>query len=487
MVLRKPTAKLWAAWVKGWRTNPVLFVEQLFGAVLDQWQKNALMALVTHKKVSLTSAKGCGKSCLASWATWWMLATRSNHQAYLSSVTADNLKSGLWKEVKYWYSRSPDWFQDWWDCGAKRISFKGRPDLHYAECVTWSKDAKEEEQSGSAAGKHAKNTSFVLDEAGACRPSLLATMTAIIESDNWARVMLMGNCNTTAGALYEATKGAQKGMWENFRVTGDPDDPLCSSRVNKEEARKYIDAYGRDHPFVQVNFLAEYPSVGLNQILSVEEFLVSTEREVDEYSQEHLVPHVGIDMSRGGVDSTVIAARRGRYCYPLREVICKDKGLATTRAAEQALLDEIRTRFHDVDEFSVKIFIDCTGGIGTSLYDRLIERGYKVDGVLFNRGADGGKSFKNVRAEMYMRLREFALDSGKLPMDHRLREELAATEYFYNDGSTVQIADKKLVKVAVGRSPDRGDALALSFVDKDELLTAHGGGGFIRARIKCPF
>ena len=80
--------------------------------------------------------------------------------------------------------------------------------------------------------------------------------------------------------------------------------------------------------------------------------------------------------------------------------------------------------------------------------------------------AKDGKGFKNLRAEMYWRLRE-ALDpeSGDdvmLPVDQILTAELTAPRYVLK-GTDYLIEDKGEIISRIGHSPDRADAVVMAW------------------------
>ncbi|KKL95539.1 hypothetical protein LCGC14_1853520, partial [marine sediment metagenome] len=68
--------------------------------------------------------------------------------------------------------------------------------------------------------------------------------------------------------------------------------------------------------------------------------------------------------------------------------------------------------------------------------------------------------YANQRSQVLWRLREdLRLNRIALPDDKKLFEELTAIEY-EEPGGKITIAPKKLIKIALGRSPDRADAVA---------------------------
>jgi hypothetical protein len=78
----------------------------------------------------------------------------------------------------------------------------------------------------------------------------------------------------------------------------------------------------------------------------------------------------------------------------------------------------------------------------------------------------GGKAtdprYFNKRSEMYFELAKWVRNGGALPDDPELAEELCATTYRFQ-GDKFRLDDKDDIKDTIGRSPDKADALALTF------------------------
>lgn len=175
---------------------------------------------------------------------------------------------------------------------------------------------------------------------------------------------------------------------------------------------------------------------------------------------------LGFDPARGGADKSCAAPRYGNWFDQLVSVpgaVTKD---GPTAAA-----------------FVVPLVRDgaciCVDGIGigSSALDFLVGLNLNVLSVIGSQsstGADkaGQLRFRNKRAEMYWRLREaldpIAKDPIALPPDSDLLADLAAVRYkvvTMGKVTAIQMRDKDEIREALGRSPDKGDALAMTFVD----------------------
>ena len=65
------------------------------------------------------------------------------------------------------------------------------------------------------------------------------------------------------------------------------------------------------------------------------------------------------------------------------------------------------------------------------------------------------------------------LKTGDIPDDDMLCNELTSLDYGYDAAFRIQLQSKKDIKRNGGKSPDRADSLALSFMPEAVELKAH--------------
>jgi hypothetical protein len=187
---------------------------------------------------------------------------------------------------------------------------------------------------------------------------------------------------------------------------------------------------------------------------------------------------LGVDVARGGRDSTIIARRHGMWfdeplVYP---------GDATPDGPKVAGL--VMAAMRD----QAPIHIDVIG-VGSSPYDFLSQAGLQVVGVNVAEASGGtDKSgrlrFKNLRSELWWRMRE-ALDPTNntgiaLPPDPRLLADLCAPTWELA-GSTIAVASRERIVEKLGRSPDFGSAYVLALMDTPKLSVLRAIG---KSRLK---
>lgn len=187
---------------------------------------------------------------------------------------------------------------------------------------------------------------------------------------------------------------------------------------------------------------------------------------------------VGVDVARGGKDKTVISRRHGLWFDELISYPGSDT--PTGPIVAQHVVRSIQGR-KGLPQINIDII-----GVGGSVYDSLV--GMNIGGRLGEiRAVNVGEASDhcdlsgklrchNLRAETVWRLRE-ALDPDNgveicLPPDPELKADLCAAKW-RPIGNRIVIEDKSEVKKRYGRSPDKGDAVALCWL-YDERPEAYG-------------
>lgn len=165
---------------------------------------------------------------------------------------------------------------------------------------------------------------------------------------------------------------------------------------------------------------------------------------------------IGCDPARYGDDRTGIVWRRGRVVTRVRTMTKKN-----TMQVTGIIVDIIKK------DKPLKVFIDIVG-LGVGIYDRLIELGYGdiVVGVQASESADEDDLYKNKRAEMWCRMRDwFAEGPVRIPDDDAMQADIVEPGYTYDSKGRIQIESKEHIKKRQGLSPDIADALSITFAE----------------------
>jgi phage terminase large subunit len=452
-----------------WGKHPVLFVREVFGPgfeeqyrkplEIDPAQEHFLHALTTWKprRYAIAASKGVGKTAGMSWAAWWFLATRHDPNIICTSITGDNLKANLWKEMAVWYGLSP-MLREAFSLDTEKVTLRGREKTWWCYARSFPKDADTTQQANTLAGMHSPAVMFIGDEAGDYPDGVAAAAEGIFANDVEAYLILGGNTTRTGGPLYRAAKNAS-GLWWVKRITGDPDSPDRCPRVSKAWAEAQIAEHGREHPWVKINVLGEFPDVQSNKLLGPDDIERAQRRNPQPREYVHEPVIYGIDTARQGDDQTVLCKRQGCVVWPLR---------AWRIADSMVLADQIAGIL--IKEPPDAVFLDTGGPSGIAVLDRLRQLGFRAQGIDFATDPVGddptAPKFGNRRAEMHYKAGKWVEKHGALPRDIELGAELCEPEYSIDQkGKQTKywIEPKDEIKKRLGRSPDRADAFALTF------------------------
>jgi hypothetical protein len=441
--------------VTRWWHDSVAFVWENFGVTPDAWQQEALELAADPKtlRLALKACKGPGKTCVLAWIIIWFLVTRPQSKVAATSITGDNLNDNLWPEIALWHGRSP-LCQRLFSWTKTRYFSKSHSETWFATARTWPKSADAQRQADTLAGLHADFILFVIDESSEVPQAVMATAEAVLASGIEAKLVQAGNPTRLDGPLYRACS-QDKALWRVVTMTGDPENPKRSPRINLAWAKQQIATYGRDNPWVMVNVLGEFPPSSINALLGVEEVEIAMNRklrgDVYDWSQKRL----GVDVARFGDDRNVIFPRQGLMSY-----------LPVVMRNARTTLIAARVAKAIVDWKAEMTFVDDTGHWGHGVIDQLMDSGYPVMPVIFSDHALNPR-YKNRRAEMWMEMAEWVKQGGVLPNLPELVGELITPTYTFIGGKFM-LEEKDQIKARLGRSPDLADALAMTFAMPDQ-------------------
>lgn len=291
-------------------------------------------------------------------------------------------------------------------------------------------------------------------------------------------VILESTANGIGNLYYDMSMDAMRGdseyqlifvpwFWQDEYTKKPPNDITLSDeeqdykhahKLNNDQIywrRIKIRELGSDWLFKQ-----EYPATALeafqtsgdDQFISPESVLAARHAEVVIDRNAPLV--IGVDPARFGDDRTAIAWRENRSMVKLETHKHKD----TMEVADIVALIIQRDKPNMVN-------VDV-GGLGAGVYDRLIQLGYKdvVRSVNFGGKAQDEKKYKNKRAEMWGVMKEWLEDVPCRIIDSdELHSDLCIPSYRFDANQRLILESKEDIKKRGLKSPDAGDAMALTF------------------------
>jgi phage terminase large subunit len=449
-----------------WLHDPVLFVREMFGAEPDGWQADGLYSLRDNQRTGLSASKGPGKSCLLAWGIWWWEYLRVDAQAIAMSITRDNLRDNLWKELGYWYDKASP-IKAAFDFGSERITSRERPKTWWVSARSFAQQADPTQQANSLAGSHAQDQLIALDEMGDYPDGVVQAAEGIFATAGQnARLIAAWNCTDTNGPAYRVS-GKDRQRWHILSISGDPDDPKRSSRVDIEWARQMITDWGIDSAVVRINVRGLFPLTGSNKLIGPDDITAAERRNVQPaaYRQEPII--WSLDCARFGTDFSVLRKRQGPITWREHKFAHMDGPTLANIVSgtiTREMADERTNPDHRRPDY---IIVDVTG-VGSSPFDHLKLLGWADVAVPVDFGSSADEErFADKRAEMYDRAARWVKTEGCLPSDSgELGTQLCEHKISWakrGRRTCLVLESKEDMRKRGVASPDNADSLALSF------------------------
>jgi len=447
------------AWI-GSRDDPHLFVTGVLGylphgapnpdgaAQLEAWQDEALRALRSgHKRLSIRSGHGVGKTTFLAWLVLWALCTHPDCKIPVGANSQDQLRDVIWPEIVKQHRRMPEPLRAEIDCQAERITVKGAPELAFAVRRTATKEKPE-----ALAGFHASFLLFLLDEASGIDDVIFETAAGALSTPG-AVAVLTSNPTRRSGFFYK-THHDLRDRWHCMRVNSE-DVPRARGHI-----QDIVDAYGKGSNQYRIRVLGEFPTADESTVIPLDVIEAAVNRDV---ACINVMPVWGVDVARFGDDSSALAKRKGNH---LLEPVKEWMGLDNVQVAGRIKDEWDRT---DDDFQPVAIMVDEIG-LGAGVVDILKSYGLPACGVNVAEGAADDTKYHRLRDELWHgRGRAwFMAKNVRIPKDEKLIAELASPLYDFGVSGQLIVEPKKLMKKRGLRSPNKADAFLNTFARRDQ-------------------
>ena len=419
----------------------------------DEWQIQILKDigkqlkkgkdLQTAIQEAVASGHGIGKSALISWLIHFAISTHENTRGVVTANTEGQLRTKTWPELSKWHNMfiAKDLFT--YTATAIFSSDKDYEKTWRIDAIPWSKNSPE-----SFAGLHNQGNRILVlfDEASAIDDVIWeVTEGALTDANTEIIWCAFGNPTRNSGRFRECFRKYRK-FWNTYQI-----DSRTVKISNKAKIEEWLEAYGEDSDFFKVRVRGVFPSASDLQFISTE-IADKAQKQVYKPGQfEHLPVIIGVDPAWTGSDSLEIVMRQG---YSMKSLASIPKNDDDWRMAQLIAQFE--------DEYKADaVFIDM--GYGTGIYSIGKQLGRKWRLIEF-----GGKSndpvYLNMRAYMWGQMKEWLREGGSIPPnDQALYDDIVGPEAIIDKNGRIQLESKKDMKDRGLPSPNKGDALALTF------------------------
>lgn len=434
-----------AAGLQRIREDPASFVRDWLGADLWAKQVEIAEAVRDHRRVSVKSCHGSGKSYLAARIVIWFLHAYPGSVVLTTAPTFNQVRNILWRNVNAAYrsalkpllgrplQTSIDIAPDWYALGFKA----------------------EDTATDNFQGFHAENALVVIDEAAGVAETVYEALDAVMTSES-ARMLQIGNPTNPAGTFYESFHSARS-IYHTITIAA-ADTPNIQTGMTIRPyliTQQWIDdaitKHGTDSPYVQSRVLAEFPDLSDNSLIPLAWIEAADSRviEGDDGPWE-----AGLDVARMGSDQSALCIRHGNKI--VFETAWSGMDTMQTVGKVRGLL----IPYPQVSAVKVDVI-----GIGAGVADRLREEKYPVVEINVAMQARDSEAFASLRHELWWNLRE-RFQHGEIggPLDDTTMGQLSSVRYKYDSRHTRPVIESKDDARKRGvKSPDRAEAMMLAF------------------------
>ena len=493
-----------------YQDDPVAFGENVLGETFTGDVVRLMASVRDHVITVAKSANATGKTHAAARIAVWFFKAFPDSQVYTAAAPPEsNLKKLLWGEIGGLIHKHPDLFKG---DAARDLHIQKSPQS-FLTGVTIPSSGTAAQREARFSGKHAPNILFILDEGDAIPDEVYKGIESCM-SGGHARLLVMFNPRQEAGEVFRMERDGRANVvklsaldhpnvvtgndvipgavtrqttvrrineWCRPLAEGEKPDSECfrlpdflvravaKSQSGQEYPPLRPGYYKIIEPAFSYMVLGEYPAQASNQLIS-REWTVAARSRWDTYTSLHgdgapaaSSGVMGLDVGEFGSDANAACFRYGGYV----ERIITWQGLDTISTAERAVI-EFKAR-----KATTGVNVDATG-VGAGVAPYVQRQGIPAHRVMAasspTRKTEIGE-FALLRDQLWWLCREWLrTDPGAmLPPDEMLIEELTVPTYAVYNGK-IKVMKKDTMRELLKRSPDRADALCLTFYEPPLLF-----------------
>jgi hypothetical protein len=484
---------------------------------LDSDQQRILQAIQTSKRVSVRSGNARGKDFVAAVASICFLMLNNPAKVINTAPTGRQAVSIMMSEIARIYQIAKGSFFLHGEVLSSQIKFL-RPDKFLLAFK--AKDKATEAWTGF----HSQNLMVVITEASGIETETFNAVESILTGHS--KLLIVFNPNQPSGEAWKSVKDKRYARFKlnclnapnviekkiiipgqvDYEWVVDKVEKWCSlidrSIANEDDGDfEFEQKWYRPNDLFMVKVQGEFPREGDDKLIPYgwielaherwEEMMAKTGAQysdpmrldfdnVDFYHKLNITDplKLGVDVAGMGRDMTVFCYRYDRFVLGFKQ-FAKSDHMETAGKIKNELDKENRTL----------AYID-TIGEGAGVYSRLIEQKAKAISVKFSASAKGNydmslqRKFANMRAYCWWAIRD-ALDPKfdtklALPPIDELTQDLNEPLWKVRSDGSIIIEEKDEIKKRLGRSPDFGDSLAVTYYPAHQAMEIYFRAGKAR-------
>lgn len=483
-----------------WARDPVLWARERLGVQLWSKQRELLESLRDRHQTAVYTAHNIGKSFSAAVAALWWIDTHRVGEAFVvtTAPSSAQVRAILWREIGRHHGRAQlqgrvNLTSEWY-IGQELVAMGRKPP-----------DYKED----AFQGIHARYVLVIFDEATGV-PRILWDAASTLTSNDESRFLAIGNPDDRHTAFGDACLDPDLAQdWNRIQIsaydtpnfTGEAvTEHVAASLVTRRWAEQRKRLWGERSSIYQSKVLGMFPEDTDDGVVP---YTWAQACRVLELPESEPVC-AGLDVAGTGQDRTVLRERRGVRAG--RERVWQEESDTVALATDVA---------RSLREWGVKRIVVDAEGVGHGMVSELqrLSTRHRADPLVALHDAEvvafraaahptttaDGIKFLNARAQLYWHARELSRlqlwDLSEVTDDDVLAELCAPRYEVVPASGKIKVEAKKEVKKRLGVSPDRSEALLLSYWDvhgearlpvSAKVLTTTTYTGAERSRVTRP-
>lgn len=486
-----------------YRDDPVAFGREIFGDTYTDDVQRLMQAVCAHPVVIARSGNAVGKTYAAARLAVWFFLVYPDAQVYTAAAPPeDNLRRLLWGEIGGLVARHPELFTG---CQVRADMHIARSAQSFITGVTIPTAGTPAQREARFSGKHAPHLLFIVDEGDAVPEEVYRGIESCM-SGGHARLLVMFNPRAESGPVYHMERAGRAqvvelsalrhpnviegrdiipgavsrevvvrriNQWSRPLAPGERADHECFTVPDFLVGTVAAGLNGQPYPPLPAGYrqvtepalwymvLGQYPTQATTQLIS-RAWIDAARARWDAYVAVHgeqppagVAPVMGLDVAEFGADSNVAIFRYGGWVA--RPVTWRGVDPIVTGARGGELYKQ---------RGATVAHVDATG-VGAGVGPHMARQGCRANSVKVASAPSISTelgAFGILRDQLWWAVREWLrTDPGAmLPPDAELCEELTTPTYTTKTG-VIKVMAKETMKELLGRSPDKADALALTF------------------------
>lgn len=441
-----------------------LFTNEMFGEFDTKkhltWQQTLLLIAVKRainntlpRQISVCSGKGTGKTFLVGGIMLWFMFSFPLCRVMATAPTGDQLFSVLWSELSSGIQRMKEFYRSQYIWQNKFIRMVANPETWFARAKTSGPG-----EHGALAGMHSPHMLAVVDEAASVEEGVIDEARYTMTNEN-NLIILISNAHT-ATSFFKSTFNEGSG-WVNIIFNAEESPIVSASTI----AKVLHDCNGdREHDKYRVHVRGLFPKAGLlddtegwRRMFSekwINAFFNTESRDV-----KLTAPYLGVDVGGEGDDSSEIYARDAILAQHIFS-----EGTSTPESVARLTIkavDILEVAGSDVSIDNFGVGADVSAKIALLSEKELFCKGVNVG--MKCEDADDRRIYANERARISDMLLKWGIQGGRCVYDERLAKELESIYCKEEANGKLQIMPKKMMRKMGLKSPNRFDALILTF------------------------